>query len=80
MKLCDLFLFIYAGIQPGQLTPANFPQLMNPPGSPLEAMIMREIRGVHAQIAASEARMMAVINGCKSLFSLHVILWLSRVL
>ncbi len=80
MILCDLFLFIYAGIQPGQLTPAHFPQLINPPGNPLEAMISREIRRVHAQVEATEARIMAAINRCKSLFSLHVILWLSRVL
>ncbi len=80
MKLCDRFLFIHAGVQLGQVTVQDLPSLANPPGSPVEAMVARVIRSVAAQIAASDARIMAAINRCKSLFSLHIILWLSRVL
>ncbi len=43
-----------AGVQLGQLTTADFLQLINPPGSPLETMVAREIRRVYAQVVASE--------------------------
>ncbi len=69
------FLFIYAGIQPGQLTPADFPVMTTPPGHPLAAWVTSEVGRVLARVAASEATLLAAIARCKSLFSLHFILW-----
>ncbi len=75
------FLFIYAGIQPGQLTPHHYPkpQLpVSPLEHPLAGLVRREIGRVMVQVQETEARLLNAIKSCKSVFILHFIFTVYR--
>ncbi len=65
------FLFIYAGIQPGQLTPHHFPKpklVSSPPEHPLAGLVRREMGRVMARVDEAETTILTAINSCKSVF------------